>query len=188
LVAVERALAQSINIAWDYYRQMRDATQELAFNCIYANPWVQTMFRGLKPEAAAHPSDPATDNASQQEMWQSAMQTGGFQEAVVRIILAVMSANRRFDRIQLQVAGKILKVNEHFKDMSPSDLKRISRQQAVYLSKNKAMALAALADLLPGHEARVEAYEIANSIATSDLELETAELDVLQQIKTILDV
>jgi hypothetical protein len=121
-------------------------------------------------------------------MWQSAMQTGGFQAAVVRIILAVMSANRRFDRMQLQVAGKILRVNEHFKDMSPADLKRISRQQAVYLSKNKAMALAALADLLPSHEARVEAYEIANSIATSDLELETAELEVLQQIKTILDV
>ena len=185
---IEQTAAESVNIVLESYRQMRDATQELAFNLAYANPWVQAMFGGLRPVEHQATSSPEGENEVHREFWRQAMQKGGFPEAVVRIILAVMGANYRFERIQFQVAEKILKVNSSFKELSAVDLKQIVKQQSAYLHRDRAMAFETLADLLPEHEARLAAYEIANSIATADLELDADEEAVLQQIKTILDV
>jgi len=185
---IEKTAAESINIVLESYRQMRDVSQEFAFNMIYANPWVKALFGGLQPVASTKRKDSAPDSDTHQELWREAMKKGGFPVAVVRVILAVMGANRRFDRIQFQVAGKILKVNEHFKDVSTSELKQIGKEQAAYLNRDLDMALETLAELMPNQEERIEAFEIANSIATSDLELEATEEKVLQRIKAILEL
>jgi hypothetical protein len=97
-----------------------------------------------------------------------------------------MGANRRFDRIQFQVAGKIIKTNPHFKGISAVDLKRIGKQQAAFLEKDLTLALETLADLLPGEADRIEAFEIANSIATADWDLEDTEAEMLKRISMIL--
>ncbi len=185
---IEKTAAESINIVLESYRQMRDVSQEFTFNMIYANPWVKALFGGLQPADSMKRGDPAPDDDTHLEVWREAMKKGGFPVAVVRVILAVMGANRRFDRIQFYVAGKILKVNDRFKDVSTSELKQIGKEQAAYLNRDLDMALETLADLLPNQEERIEAFEIANSIATSDLELEAAEEKVLQRIKAILDL
>ena len=184
---IEKTAAESINIVLDSYRQMRDASQEFAFNMIYANPWVKTLFGGLPPTGSSEHTQVVPDD-THEEFWREAMKKGGIPAAVVRVILAVMGANHRFDRIQFHVAGKILKVNEHFKDVSTVELKQIGKQQAACLNRDLDMALETLVDLLPNQEERIEAFEIANSIAASDLILEEAEEKMLQRIKLILDL
>ncbi len=185
---IEKSAAESINIVLESYRQMRDASQEFAFNMIYANPWVQALFGGRKAVGSTEHRAPASDDDTRQEFGREAMKKGGFPAAVVRVILAVMGANKRFDRIQFHVAGKIVKVSERFKDVSPSELKQIVKKQAAYLNRDRDLALETLVDLLPNQEERIEAFEIANSIATSDLVLEQAEEKVLQRIKAILNL
>jgi pimeloyl-ACP methyl ester carboxylesterase len=188
LVVIEKAASESINIALEYYRQMRDASQEFVFNMFYANPWIQALFGGLKPSDSMDYMNPEADDGIHQELWHETMKRGGFRAAVIRIILAVMGANRRFDRIQFHVAGKLLKANERFKDVSAAVLKQIGKKQAACLNRNINMALETLADLLPHQDERIEAFEIANSIAASDLLLEAEEEKMLQRIKTILDL
>jgi hypothetical protein len=186
--ALEKSTAESISIVLDSYRQMRDSSQEFVFNMIYANPWVQTLFGGLQPIGSTDHAKRVRREDAPPEFWREAMKEGGFLSAVVRVILAVMGANRRFDRIQFQVAGKILKANDRLQGVSSAELKQIAKQQAAYLDRDLDVALETLRDLLPNSKERVEAFEIANSIATSDLVLEVVEEKMLQRIKTILDL
>ena len=50
------------------------------------------------------------------------------------------------------------------------------------------MAIRTLTYLLPEKEDRIEAFEIANSIATADMELDKAEIAVLNKIKKELAI
>jgi tellurite resistance protein len=114
------------------------------------------------------------------------MERGGFAEGVVRIILAVAGANKATDRRQYAVAGKIIQVNERLKDLTPDKLKWQVKQQSAVLEKDPALALKTLTALLPEKDDRIEAFEIANSIASADLELDAPEQELLSEIKDIL--
>jgi hypothetical protein len=186
LMTLETAMSESINISLEYYRQMRDISQEFVFNMLYDNPWMKALFGGLEQKDFYNDLGPERDDSANQEVWLEMMKRGGFREAIIRIIIAVMGANHQFDRIQFHVAGKILKVNKHFKGVSEKDLKAIGKQQVEYLTRDIDMALKTLADLLPDSGNRIEAFEIASSIATSDMSLDVEEEKMLHRIKKIL--
>jgi len=185
---MEKASAESVNFLLDSWRQTRDTVQELAFKMVYENPWVQALW-GTKSTPTESEQSAYSDLVTVSDgAWQQAMQQGGFVEAVIRIIYAVMRVNQRFDRIQFQVARKIIKANQRFKNISADKIKRISRQQIAILEHDLDAALESLTGLLPTKDDRLEALEIANSIATSDLILEETEEAILQRIKDSLQL
>lgn len=185
-VTVEKTMSNSIQILLDYYRDMRDASGEFLFNAIYRNPWMTTLFNN--PEAPAE--KPTEDYASNPELeaglWRSAMEKGGFRAGAVRVMLAAMGAKKAYTRDQFRVAGKIIKVNDRLKHVSQSELKKIVKTQALFLRRDEEMALGTLIHLLPNKEDRVEAFEIANSIATADLDLDSFEEEMLGKLKLAL--
>jgi len=185
---MEKAAAESVNLVLDGWRQARDAAQELTFKMIYENPWMQAMWGAKQPKEDSAQDSQLGIAAISDGNWRQEMQKGGFVEAVVRIIYAVMRANHRFDRIQFQIAGKIIKTSQRFENILPNELKRISRQQVAFLEHDQDVALETLTQLLPTQDERVEALEIANSIATSDLILEETEKEILHQIQQTLHI
>ncbi len=189
-MAWERLASESTKILLDCWRDLRDTTQETMFRLIYDNDWMKTLFPDPPREAAGAPvREPSKEEAKiRRELWTQVMEQGGFAEAVVRIILAVAGANQATDRRQYAAATRIIQVNERLKDLAPGRLKWLVKQQSAILEKDPEKALESLAVLLPETDDRIEAFEIANSIASVDLELDAPEEALLLKIKTILGI
>ena len=56
----------------------------------------------------------------------------------------------------------------------------------MFLNADMDMALKTLIELLPNKDDRIEAFEIANSIATADLIVDELEENMLDRIKDVL--
>lgn len=186
--AWERQFSEAVAVMLDCWRDIRDTTQETLFRALYDNLWMKTLFPETPREAGREPAREMSkeEAAIRRELWQQVMERGGFAEAVVRIILAVAGANKATDRRQYAVATRIIQVNERLKDLTPDALKWLVKQQAAVLEKDPALALKTLTRLLPGTDDRIEALEIAESIASADLELDAPEQKLLAEIRGIL--
>lgn len=171
----------------DFYRDVRDRSQEYTFRLIFDNSWAKTLFGNQTIVLTnGNRSNLLPDEFLEKELWRQAMAHGGFAEGVVRIIIIVMGANRIWARGQFGLAGKIIRVNSRLKHISPVELKRMGKQQAMFINKDLNLALATLIHLLPNKDDRIEAFEIANSIANADLVLDEQEEAMLEKIKNAL--
>jgi pimeloyl-ACP methyl ester carboxylesterase len=185
----EKMMSDGIIRALDAYRDWRDNTQEFIFNSLYDNSWTNTLFPEPKsPVPPPEPEHQPTRKEIERQLWVQTMQKGGFQEAVVRIITAVSGINRMIDKRQYQAARRIIDTNERLKKIEHSDYKRMVKDQAAFLSYDQDEAIKSLIKLLPRKDDRIEAFEIANSIATADMKLDSAEEALLDNIKKTLKI
>ncbi|MDM8522502.1 DUF3141 domain-containing protein [Desulfococcaceae bacterium HSG8] len=194
---MEKCFSDSIAATLDYYRDMRDDTSEFFFKFIYGSPWTKMVLS--KPgEKEPTPEEVQEDikereereereKADERKRWLSRMEEGGFPEGIVRIMVAMADANHIFDENQLIVAEKIVKVNKRLRKLDPGDFKRMVKEQSRMLDIDEERAINALPKLLPTPDDRIEAFEIANSIATADLDLVSEEEALLERIKGVLD-
>ena len=185
-MTVERCASNTLEILLNAYRDQRDLTQEFMFRLAFDNPWMRALFGTAEAGRTEPAADRRPDSALEQELWRQAMLQGGFADAVIRIVLAVMGTNRTWSREQFRVAGKIVKFDERLRDLNPAALKRAVKRQAALLAYDRDLALNTLADLLPEPDNRTVALEIAGSIATADLELDDDEQAILERIEEIL--
>jgi len=190
-LAMEKRFSDGVQILLDTYRELRDGAQESLFKAIYDNPWMKSLFPECvaRPDAARQTPEFTPDTAAlEADMWETAMRRGGFAEGAVRIIMAVALVNHRLDKRQYTVAESIFRINDRLKRIKPDQLKWLVKEQAAYLRHDFEMALEALTTLLPTSDDRIEAVEIANSIATADMDLDSAEQAVLGKIFRVLAV
>ena len=189
-VAWERCFSEAVTVMLDCWREIRDTAQETTFRAVYDNVWMKTLFPETGRDSGREPAREVSkeEETIRRELWHQVMERGGFAEAVVRIILAVAGANKATDRRQYAVATKIIRVNDRLKDLTPDELKWLVKQQAAVLEKDPALALKTLATLLPGADDRIEALEIADSIASADLEMDAPEQKILAEIREVLGI
>ena len=186
----ERLFSESVKIMLDSYRDIRDTAQESLFRSIYDNEWMKTLFPETRRDGGQEPVRERSkeEEKIRRELWLQVMERGGFAEAVIRIILAVAGANKATDRRQYVAATRIIRGNDRLKNLTAKNLKWLVKEQAAVLEKDPALALETLITLLPEQADRVEAFEIANSIASVDLEIDVPEQKVLSDIKDILEL
>jgi tellurite resistance protein len=182
----EKLCSDAIQSSLNAYRDSRDRFQEYLFKLLYDNAWMKNLFP--EDERAATDKTPEMDpqqKENQKKLWLEAMQKGGFQEAVVRIILVVAMVNQSYDRQEYAAARRIIQTNDRLKHIGPAELKRLFKEQAGIVAYNQEEAIRTLTKLLPKKADRSEAFEIANSIATADMELDQKEQDLLAEIQRI---
>jgi uncharacterized tellurite resistance protein B-like protein len=183
----ETLFSSAVQSSLNSYRDSRDRFQERLFKVVYDNSWMKTLFPDAKKSTAEETTPASAErNAIERELWLRAMEKGGFEAAVVRMILAVANVNQRLDRREYAVAHRILKTNNRLKHLKLTDLKRLVKEQAGIVAYDRAEALRTLSSLLPQKADRIEAFEIANSIATADMELDQKEKDLLADIQRTL--
>jgi hypothetical protein len=159
-LALERAISATMTIWLDAYRDTRDSCQEFLFKTIYDNPWTQALF--------PTPADMQSDRRREMEarllkdadQWRSAMCRGGYREAVVRILLAIMTADRELTRDEYNTAEAVIRDLKQFDKMTSATLKELVRSQTRMLQTDRAAALAALPQLLPHKPDRTGALNI----------------------------
>ncbi|MBF0228509.1 MAG: DUF3141 domain-containing protein [Desulfamplus sp.] len=188
---MEKHISDMIVDTLDLYRETRDNLLETMFYSMYGNNWSKSLF--FNPESQSEERDLAIKKKKtelfeeiQTQFWHTAMKKGGFEEAIIRIIVAVTKADSIMGMSHYGAAEAYIRTDERFKKIKFEKLKNMIREQSAIMEKDKELALATLADLLPDKEDRITAVEFANAIANADDNLNPKEISVLKTIETVL--
>ncbi|MFH2059445.1 MAG: DUF3141 domain-containing protein [Pseudomonadota bacterium] len=190
--SIEKTVSDQIITCFDLYQKNRDTFFETMFYAVYNNPWIKTLF--YHDDDKQFKTDPTFVEPQKSEMfmelenqlWIKAMQTGGFEEAIIRIILAITNAKQVLDMAEYDVARLSMKSDKRLTKILPDQLKTIIKDQAAILEKNRNMALELLPDLIPEEKDRQAALEIARNIADIETVKKFKKTHVLNRIERIL--
>ena len=190
-LAMENIFSEVVQTNLNYYRDMRDLTQEFWFKSLYGAPWMKWLSGPQKQVgregSAAQKIDPKT--RLRRKTWaQKAAVEGGFVEAMVRIFIAVTGANRMLDKREFAAAEKIIQANSRLSRPTADHYKVMIKEQARVLELNEKLALEGLAVLLPSKKDRIEAVAIARQIAKAAEKLDKREQAMLDRIGKILEL
>ncbi|MBF0259664.1 MAG: DUF3141 domain-containing protein, partial [Desulfamplus sp.] len=190
-VEIEKSISDMIVNSLEFYRKTRDDLFETMFYTMYGNNWSKSLFFNPESQSAASASGVKKKTTQmfeeiQNQFWLTAMKTGGFEEAIIRIIVAVTRADSVMGMSEYAAAEKYIRNDERLKKITPERMKNMIREQSAIVEKDKNLALATLADLLPDQEDRFAVVEFANMIANSDDVLNPKEISVLKDIELFL--
>jgi pimeloyl-ACP methyl ester carboxylesterase len=169
--------------------ELRDRTCEFFFKAVYEAPWMRWFYPIDRPESRAEETRLEALRRRDSEKWRQAMEQGGFGEAVARMILAVMLADRDLARTSYQRAGRLFQTDARLKQIGRRRLKTILLSQARILQTDADRAIAALPALLPTPEDRRQALALLDAaIRHGGLPLNLQEQSVRDRIGKVLGV
>ncbi|MBN2231807.1 MAG: DUF3141 domain-containing protein [Deltaproteobacteria bacterium] len=183
--AASRQIVDTLNC----YRDQRDLFQEKLFFRMYDNPWMKMLFPVTAPEEP-HPADlPPQEQkpaAGDRAALMADMEAGGFPEAVVRIMLAVCSADGAVDKCEYLVAQEAIRGHARLKKFKPETFRDMVKTQSRMLQTDPERAIAALPKMVKTARDRKAAVEMARNIAMADTVLHLEEQKLLEKIETLL--
>lgn len=186
-LGMEHKAAKAIEAALNRYRDQRDEAQERLFQTLYgpqgaATLMVQGFGRAVDdPEHAVRRHD-ATATAEARADLLAKTESGGFAEAMVRIIAAVLLADGSADRREIQVSAEILAGVERLRAVTPDAFRRMLTEQTYIVQADRERAIAALPAMLPAAADRMDAMMVAQAIALADLTVTDEEREVVVAI------
>ncbi len=190
-LTMETVFSETVQTGLNYYRDIRDLTQEFWFRSLYGGTWMNLLFGPPEQADPNQSSAQKIDRKTRQrrKAWvRMAAVEGGFIEAIVRIFIAVAGANRILDKRQFVAAEKIIRADSRLNRPAADHYKIMIKEQARVLELNQKLALEGLAKLLPAPEDRIEAFTIAEQIASADEKLDKRERAMLNRIRKILEL
>lgn len=175
----------------EFYQKSQDSLLESMFYTLYGNKWSKALFysdeKSSKPDAfyTEQKKSPMFQELENQ-LWRNAMKKGGFEEAIIRILLAVTSADRIVGMAEYDAARLIMKTDKRLEKINPDQMKHMVKDQSAILEKDRDMALETLSGLIPEEKDRSAAINIARNIAGADTILTLEETTLLERIEKIL--
>ncbi len=188
---LEKIASDTIEASLNIYRDVRDQSQEFWFKVLYDNPFIRQLFESY----VAVVPDTGLTEADQKRLQRYELQwahrtagKGGFTEAVVRMMIAVTSANHMLDKRQFQAAQNIFQTHPKLNIFTPSQYKVMIKEQARILQLDQRHAFKMLTRLLPDLNDRKEAMAFAEQIALADHQRSKEEAQILNRIRSILNL
>lgn len=186
-LVAEKALSDQINTSLDTFRDARDQWVEKAFFAIYGSPVVQGML-GLNldekvRQLPANSPQKEAFRAHKMEEFRSRLKQGGFNEALVRAALFVISAERTMDEC---VAKSLNDARGRLTQLSLDAFKALVREQFYILLLERDAAVEAIADLVSEPAKRQELAATVASIAAADGTYTLAEQQRVERLAAIL--
>ncbi len=189
-LVMQEAVSEQIVKVLDFYREVRDLITEGLFFAIYSSPVLQGL---LGTNAAAGqprrkpgltPADKAAVAAARDEAL-AKMRVGGIEEAIVRALLFVLQAERRFDE---RVAAAFRNHAERRALPALEDLKRIVLDQAALLRIDKEQAIESLPILVPTIGNRRELLQFVTELVDVVGPPDTATRNCLERLAQVLNL
>ena len=153
LVIQEHKVSAQIVNALDEYRDARDRMVEQIFYAFYGSPVVQAML-GINAETKVRtmpgltPQE-LTRREEQAETYKAKLRKGGFDEALVRSVLAVVAADRKLDE---RCAKALADARQHLQHHTLAEYKAMVRDQFFVLVLEREKALDAVASMVPADQ------------------------------------
>ncbi len=190
-VTVQECLSNSVIAFLNGYRDLRDATHEFIFKSIYGNSLTKALLCAKMIEESItgeEKTDREAEIRADTVRWMSLMEKGGVEEGIVRVVQAMIAADKVWDEREFDLSRELVKKDPRFQGMSAKKLKQMVREQARILQTDEELALHALPRLLTKPEDRLEAYQLAEAFAHSDNDFAPEEKELLAKLKVILDL
>ncbi|MGD9367871.1 MAG: DUF3141 domain-containing protein [Desulfobacteraceae bacterium] len=185
-VAWEKSFSESMKIGLNYYRDMRDASQEFLFKWVYGNPWVKMLLGANGAPAIA--GDVSEAPKKKKNQIRRDAKKGGYAEACLRVIIAVAGADRIMDTLEFETAEKIIQNDKTLRRIKPDAYKKMVKEQARIIDLNPERALAGLVEMVPSKEDRKGISAIAKKMAAADGKPGKRESAMLTAIEEALDL
>lgn len=169
-VLLEKLCSDSLELSLNFFRDLRDQSQENYFKALYDNPFTAVFLRGEEEErqAAAPASSPGESRETEKERLRRLAEKGAFVEAAIRVMTAVAGRDRMMDVRSFQVAEKIIQGHDKLRSLTLGEFKLIAREQANLLAVVPQSAIRALARMSLSEEERREVLRIAEQVASAD--------------------
>ncbi len=161
-LALEKEFSKNMMSALDLFRDVRDATQEVVFKTIYGGSWMRSLFPQSETEESTRRKE--TTAPEKRKQLKKEAESGGFIEAAIRVIMAIHNADRMYAQKEFDVAEKVVLDHKELRKVPAFDMKRIAKQQAMFLQADSALALNTLPELLKTDERREEVLRIAKQL------------------------
>ncbi|MDJ0783116.1 MAG: DUF3141 domain-containing protein [Desulfosarcinaceae bacterium] len=185
----EGLYSQAVTSGWDLCRDLRDLGQEILFNTVYDNPWLKLIFgsAGANSAGAAVPDAAVTAEANRLPARRRA-DKGGYAEACVRAMLAVVNADLSTDTRELKIAERLIQKDPRLRAIPPDRVKVFIKQEARLLEADTRRAIAGLARMVTGPAERQQVWALAHAVATAVGTPNAAERTILTAIAKVLDI
>jgi len=184
-VALEKIWADGVIQTFDFWRDMRDAAYEMSFFSIYGSPWMQRI-------GASHAWSRTTVEAKdlahlpEVEAILLGIDRGGFDVAVIRMLILIAQARHSVRRDRLERSAKVLSHDEPFASLGAEKRSALIREQSIVVEFAPAKAVETLPLLLPEPEARRRAIALVEYIAGAVEEMEPHTIQMLGKIRAAL--
>jgi hypothetical protein len=187
VLALQTKGSAQITAALDSYRAARDKQEEQIFFGFYGSPVVQALL-GIGKDSVVRPvptTSPETLAARrvQTAAYAAKLSTGGFDEALTRVVLYVLAADRALDQrcaLALNVA------RQQFMRLSLAEFKALVRDQSFVLQLEPERAIEVLPSLVPEAAARQELLKQMRAIVSAGSAPTAAERDRMARVSQVL--
>ncbi len=192
--ALEKNVSDTIVTLLDGYQNIRDHFEETMFFTIYENPWMKLLYPETspkkKPDKEQAKEKTEEDALTQKDMqrWYSAMEKGGYEEGIIRIIMALEDSDHAIDRDALYADERLLESSAGFKKLTKKEFLHIVGEQSRILQIDEDKALKALGKLIVTPKDRKTALTLARKIISSGSAMTSKQKAVLSRIKKYLTV
>ncbi|MGM0417501.1 MAG: DUF3141 domain-containing protein [Thermodesulfobacteriota bacterium] len=187
---MERDFSDMISHGFDVYRDMRDLAQERFFNKMYSNPAIQFFYKDAFQEYLGNES--GEDEEKKPDISDSRlrvkMDKGGFKEGMIRIMIAIASADEVLDKAEFMSVQNIVRNHPKLSKLKPDELRKIALEQSRLLHLDKEKALKTLPKLIHYKKDRKQALEIAEEVALSDSVIDEKEKEIIKRIESIMKI
>ena len=188
-VQMEEIFSNNVKSGLDYFRDVRDLSQEAIFKMIYDTPWVDSIF-GESSQLADKPISSEAEQLGEIKGEKTRLQgeaiKGGFVEASVRVMIMMIGADKILNIREFQVAEDIIHESKRLSKIEPERFKQIVREQTRILNVVPRKAMTSIQQLLTSKRDKEKVYAMAERLAYADTGLAENEQDLLNILKRIL--
>ncbi|MDY0362626.1 MAG: DUF3141 domain-containing protein [Desulforegulaceae bacterium] len=187
---MEKNVSNSIVHFFDLCRDTRDLTDEIFFKNMYGNPLVQYFYRDYFEENIWKDAEEIVEKGPDavDSRLRAKMDKGGFAEGVIRIMIAIASADEIIDKSEFITVQSIVRSHPKLSRLKPVQLRQIAIEQSRLLHLDREKALKTLPKLIHYKKDRKEALEIAEKIALSDSVIDEKEQKIIKRIESIMNI
>ena len=187
-LAFEKAWADGMDYSLNAWRDIRDAWVEVAFHGVYGAlnaSGVTGDDDAAEVEAARHA---LISDAPQRAEAEAKLNSGGYAEAVIRMMILLADARGAVRRSRLARSNKLLTTAAPFAEMTAADRMAVIRDQTMIATLFPEEAVASLATLLPTAPLRRKALQAVETVAGPDDELGDNARQMLQSLRAVLEI
>jgi pimeloyl-ACP methyl ester carboxylesterase len=184
-LGLEKVWSDGIIQMLDFYRDIRDATYEMTFFGIYGTPWMQRLGapnayqrKRLDPGELAH--------LPEVEEILLAIDRGGFEVAVIRMLILMAESRGAVRRDRLERSAKVLSRDEPFASLGAEKRSALIREQTIVVEFAPERAIQTLPDLLSDPGDRQRAIAVVEYIAGIVEEMEPQTIKTLEKMRAAL--
>ena len=187
---METAAGRHIADSLEKYREARDKGTEKIFYMLYDNPMVRSAMEKQSAKKAEQSLEQAealeVKQQADTENWLAKLNQGGFQEAAIRVMLAVSGVDHSFDKREYQAAEKLVKQNPRLRFIKVADFREKVKEQSRILQTHPEAAINALPALLSTPKDREDILAITKTITEADEVVLDAEKKLLSRIENLM--